>query len=149
MKYRNPAPTTNIIILNQDKICLVRRKIEPYKGRIALPGGFVNYGEMVEEAAMREAKEETGLDIKLQAILGVYSASDRNPSKHTISTVFIAHTDLLELKGDEESEPFWEGAEKVEKMGLAFDHNKIFSDFLKWKKNEDNTFWSGKNKEWV
>ena len=68
MEYKNPAPTTNIIIIKESNICLIKRNIDPYMGRIALPGGFVDYNETVEEAAIRESKEETGLDIKLIGI---------------------------------------------------------------------------------
>lgn len=144
MKYKNPTPTTNIVIIKDDKVCLVKRKIEPYRGRIALPGGFVDYGETVEGAAIRESKEETGLDVKLIDILGVFSEPNRNPSKHTISTVFVAEPSSFILHGDDEGEPFWEDLEKAENIELAFDHNLILKDFLKWRSEKSLTFWSNK-----
>ncbi len=144
MQYKNPAPTTNIVIIKDDKVCLVKRKIEPYRGRIALPGGFVDYGETVEGAAIRESKEETGLDVKLINILGVFSEPNRNPSKHTISTVFVAEPFSFILHGDDEGEPFWEDLEKAENIELAFDHNLILKDFLKWRSEKSLTFWSNK-----
>ncbi|MBT3323583.1 NUDIX hydrolase [archaeon] len=145
MEYKNPAPTSNIIIVNdKDEICLVKRNIEPHKGRVAIPGGFVDYDETVEEAAIRESKEETGLDVELVSILGVYSEPNRNPSKHTISTVFIAKALTKELDGDDEGIPFWESIENIKNTDLAFDHNKMFTDFLQWREDNKHTFWSRK-----
>tara|TARA_Y100000310_G_scaffold11802_1_gene12307 strand:- start:2097 stop:2531 length:435 start_codon:yes stop_codon:yes gene_type:complete len=144
MQYKNPTPTANIIIFDKDRICLIKRNNEPHKDRIALPGGFVEYDETVEDAAIREAKEETGLDVELIGILGVYSEPGRNPSKHTISTVFIAKPTSLDLKANDEGEPFWESLDTVEKMDLAFDHNKAIKHFLEWRKDNTLTFWSSK-----
>ena len=141
MRYKNPAPTTNIIIYDGNRICLVRRRIEPHKGRAALPGGFVDYNETVEAAAVREAKEETGLDIELVSILGVYSDPSRNPSKHTISTVFVARPIGGELTDNEEGVPSWEDLSSL--PDLAFDHKMIISDFRKCL-NKAETFWSSK-----
>ncbi|RME55534.1 NUDIX hydrolase [Candidatus Woesearchaeota archaeon] len=143
MKYVNPAPTVDIIIVHEDKVCLIKRKIEPYKGYIAIPGGYVDYGDTVEKTAIKEAKEETGLDVELQEIIGVYSDPERNPKKHLITTVFVAKPKSFELKDNEEAEPFWEEISNVKSLNLAFDHNKIFNDFIKWRKNK-KTFWSGK-----
>jgi 8-oxo-dGTP diphosphatase len=143
MKYVNPSPTVDIIIIKGDEVCLIKRKIEPFKERIAIPGGYVDYGETVEETAIKEAKEETGLNISLKEILGVYSDQQRNPKKHLITTVFIAEAESFNLQGDHEAEPFWEKIDNVTKIDLAFDHNKIFSDFLIWKEKKQ-TFWSKK-----
>ena len=65
MEYKNPAPTTNIIVEHENKILLLKRNTEPYLGKFALPGGFVDYDEQVEVAAVREVKEETGVDIEV------------------------------------------------------------------------------------
>src|ERR1041384_5366728 len=87
-RYKNPVPIVDIIIQKDSQILLVKRKKEPFRGLFALPGGFVNEGERVEDAAKREAKEETSLNIELVDILGVYSDPNRDPRGHIMSTVF-------------------------------------------------------------
>ena len=87
--YRNPFPAVDLIIELEDKgMVLVQRAKRPYGW--ALPGGFVEYGEALEEAARREAREETSLDVKIVGQLGAYSAPDRDPRHPTISVVFLA-----------------------------------------------------------
>jgi ADP-ribose pyrophosphatase YjhB (NUDIX family) len=85
--YKNPIPTVDIIIEYNQKIVLINRKNIPHGW--AIPGGFVDYGESVEETAVREAKEETGLEVELTYLLGIYSDPTRDPRMHTISTVFV------------------------------------------------------------
>src|SRR4030095_14025889 len=85
----NPIPVVDVIIQQDSKILFAKRKKEPFKGILGLPGGFVNIGETIEEAARREVKEETSLDIELTDILGVYSDPQRDPRGHIMSTVFI------------------------------------------------------------
>jgi 8-oxo-dGTP diphosphatase len=87
--YKNPTPTVDAIIHKNSQILLIERKKEPFKGYMVLPGGFVNEGERVEDAAKREVKEETSLDIVLLEILGIYSEPKRDPRGHVMSTVFI------------------------------------------------------------
>ena len=92
-EYKNPVPTVDIIIEIQredgkEGIVLIKRKNPPHGW--AIPGGFVDYGESLEEAAVREAKEETSLDVQLKKQLHTYSDPDRDPRQHTISTVFVA-----------------------------------------------------------
>jgi len=141
--YKNPAPTANVIIVQEGRICLLRRKRYPCRGKIALPGGYVEYNESVESAAIREAKEETGLEVQLKAILGVYSDAQRNPLKHTISTVFIANVITGNVRENEEGEPFWQSIEDIQGCDWAFDHGKIIGHFLSWQKHQQ-TFWSYK-----
>ncbi len=86
--YRSPLVTVDIIIEITDGIVLIERSNPPYGW--ALPGGFVDYGESLEVAALREAKEETSLDVRLKAQLHSYSAPSRDPRQHTITTVFVA-----------------------------------------------------------
>ena len=98
--YKNPTPTVDTIIQKNSQILLVKRKKEPFKGYLVLPGGFVNEGERVEDAAKREIKEETSLDIELIDILGVYSEPERDPRGHIMSTVFIGKISKSSDKAD-------------------------------------------------
>lgn len=128
-RYRAPSPTVDAVIYDAAKgIVLVKRKNEPFGW--ALPGGFVDYGESVEQAAVREAKEETGLDVTLTGLLGVYSDPARDPRGHTISAVFSATAENpgTIAGGDdaEEARFFPLGALPQD---IVFDHSKIIDDF--------------------
>lgn len=126
----NPVPTVDIIIEIDGKIILIQRRNEP-RGW-ALPGGFVDYGESVENAAIREALEETSLSVKLTHLLGVYSDPNRDPRGHTISTVFIARgIGLPQAADDAESLDMFDAASLPQT--LAFDHRKILQDYFSWK----------------
>lgn len=85
-----PLLTVDILIVLSGKLVLIRRRNPPFQGHWALPGGFVDVGETVEEAAVREANEETGLDVELQGMVGVFSDPDRDPRGHTVSICFAA-----------------------------------------------------------
>ncbi len=85
-----PLLTVDILIVQSGKIVLIQRRNPPFQGHWALPGGFVDVGETVEEAAVREANEETGLDVELQGLVGVFSDPDRDPRGHTVSICFAA-----------------------------------------------------------
>lgn len=124
---RNPIPTVDIIIRYKNGIILIKRK-NPPEGW-ALPGGFVDYGETLEHAAIREAKEETGLDVKLIRQFHTYSTPDRDPRFHTISTVFIATAKGKAKAGDDAKDI---GIFKKEELpdNIAFDHRKILDDYF-------------------
>ncbi len=85
-----PLLTVDILIVQSEKLVLIRRRNPPYQGQWALPGGFVDVGETVEGAAVREANEETGLIVELQGLVGVFSDPDRDPRGHTVSICFAA-----------------------------------------------------------
>src|SRR3990170_297422 len=85
-----PFLTVDALIIYDGKLVLVKRKNAPYQDRFALPGGFVEVGETVEAATVREAKEETGLDIEIIKLLGVYSDPSRDPRGHTVSVCYLA-----------------------------------------------------------
>ena len=122
--------TVDIVILYNGGVVLIKRKHEPFKDHYALPGGFVEYGERVEDAAIREAKEETGLDVKLLRLVGVYSDPNRDPRGHTVTTAFLA-LGTGELKaGDDAKEVHVVPVEEALKLPLAFDHEKILRDAL-------------------
>ena len=130
--YANPVPTVDIIIEldTGNKIVLIRRKNPPYG--LAIPGGFVDYGERVEDAAVREAKEETALDVELKYLLGVYSDPGRDERLHTISTVFVARAKGTPEAGDDAKEVVVVEPDKISES-LCFDHEKIIADYLKKK----------------
>ncbi len=125
--YRNPIPTADVIIQHKDGVILIRRKNPPHGW--ALPGGFIDYGETAEHAALREAEEETGLKVTDLKLFGVYSQPDRDPRQHTITIVYSARTDEWPRAGDDASAvnvfPWTRLPEP-----MAFDHAKILQDFF-------------------
>lgn len=126
-RARNPTPTVDIIIELKDQgIILIKRK-NPPRGW-ALPGGFVDYNESLEEAAVREAREETSLKVKLKKQLHTYSRPGRDLRQHTISTVFVAEGRGIPRAGDDAKEVkiF---AKKNLPRELAFDHRQILEDY--------------------
>jgi len=131
-EYRNPAPTVDLIIRAETPdgapgIVLVERKNPPFGW--ALPGGFVEYGETVEEAAVREAREETALEVELVRQFHTYSDPARDPRGHTISTVFIARAAGIPVAGDDARGVAVFRREDI-RFPLAFDHRKILDDFF-------------------
>jgi 8-oxo-dGTP diphosphatase len=125
---RNPALTVDVVIEFPDgDIILIERGNDPFKGRAALPGGFVEYGETVETAAIREAKEETGLDIRLDRLVGVYSDPNRDPRGHTVSVVFHATAVGGDLRADTDAANVFRTADYFSRP-LAFDHEQILKD---------------------
>ena len=128
-EYRNPFPTVDIIIeMEGGKIVLIQRKNPPYGW--ALPGGFVDYGESLESAALREAKEETCLDVALLYQLGAYSDPARDPRFHTISVVFVAKATGNPKAADDAKDVGLFGRSSLP-AALAFDHGKILQDYYK------------------
>jgi len=124
----NPFPTVDIIIEIEDKgIILIQRKNPPYGW--AIPGGFVDYGESLEKAAVREALEETSLQVKLVRQFHVYSAPGRDPRFHTIATVFIAKGTGVPVAADDAQEVGIFTKETLP-AEMAFDHRKIMEDYF-------------------
>ena len=127
-KYKHPSPTVDIIIEMQGGgIILIKRKNPPFGW--ALPGGFVDYGESLESAAIREAKEETSLDITLTSQFHTYSDPQRDPRKHTITTVYLAKADGTPLAADDAQEVGIFTRENLP-HALAFDHGKIVTSYF-------------------
>lgn len=128
-EYRNPALTVDTIIIKDSQVVLIKRLNNPYMDHWAIPGGFVEYGEKVEDAAVREAKEETGLDIELTKLVGVYSDPNRDPRGHTVTVAFTAKIIGGSLKSDSDAKDakFIE-INKLKNLNLAFDHNIILRD---------------------
>jgi 8-oxo-dGTP diphosphatase len=134
LTYRNPTPTVDIIIELIDRpdrpIILIERLNPPYGW--ALPGGFVDYGESLETAAVREAQEEVGLDVHLLEQFHVYSAPDRDPRQHTISIVFIATATGTPIAQDD-AKSFGIFAPWEIPPALCFDHGQIIQDYLQYR----------------
>jgi 8-oxo-dGTP diphosphatase len=124
-----PALTVDCVIYDpQGRVLLIRRKNEPYQGAYALPGGFVDIGETVEEGCRREVREETGLAVGALRLVGVYSDPSRDPRGHTVSAAFMANLPeaAVPTAGDDAAAAAWVGDWRGER--LAFDHAKILED---------------------
>ncbi|MFN4227389.1 MAG: NUDIX domain-containing protein [Candidatus Ratteibacteria bacterium] len=128
--YKNPIPTVDIIIEYNDGIVLIERKNYPFGW--AIPGGFVEYGESCEQTAIREAKEETGLDIYDLKQLKTYSKPGRDPRFHTISTVFIAKGKGILKSGDDAKNASVFNNKNLPE-NIAFDHKEILTEYYKIK----------------
>ena len=129
---KNPLLTVDTVITQKDSVVLIMRKNHPYMGSWALPGGFVEYGETVESAALRETKEETGLDVTLDRIVGVYSDPERDPRGHIVSLCFLSHKTGGKLVADTDAaEVKCVGFAEISNIDLAFDHRKILEDAFK------------------
>ncbi|MBU4256746.1 MAG: NUDIX domain-containing protein, partial [Candidatus Thermoplasmatota archaeon] len=130
LNFPSPCLTVDGIILHKNKVVLVRRKNSPFKDCYALPGGFVNYGETVENAVIREASEETGLETKIKNIFGVYSDPGRDPRGHTVTIVYELNVIAGKMKPGSDAKDV-----KLFSLNnlpeLAFDHKKILEDFKK------------------
>jgi 8-oxo-dGTP diphosphatase len=162
-KHKNSVPAVDFIITsdNNSKILLVRRKNDPFKGMLSIPGGFINKGETAEEAMRREAKEETSLVVEPIAILGVYSDPGRDPRMHTLSVTFIRRlVQGTEAARDDAAALQWVKSEDeldslIESKQIAFDHSTILHDYKKWLKSSQAsadsssclTFWSTKKEQ--
>ncbi|MEO1924275.1 MAG: NUDIX hydrolase [Nautiliaceae bacterium] len=109
-------------------IVIIKRKNPPFG--FALPGGFVDYGEKVEDALVREMKEETSLEVKIEKLLGVYSDPSRDPRMHTASCVFICSAFDMPKAGDDAKEAYVVKLEEIPWNEIVFDHGKILKDFL-------------------
>lgn len=131
--YKIPSITADIFIFDDDfNFILIKRENDPFKDYWALPGGFVEYGESVETAAIREAKEETSIDVELLDLVNVYSQPDRDPRGHTITVAFTAKGNFDDRKADSDAKDIGIfKADELDEINLAFDHAKIIKDCLK------------------
>ncbi|HEX6709163.1 MAG TPA: NUDIX hydrolase [Rubrobacter sp.] len=124
-----PKLMVDVVIPSDEGVVLIRRGSEPFKGQWALPGGFVEKGETVEEAARREAAEETGLAVEISRLVGVYSDPDRDPRGHNVSVAFLAQ--VLSGQMQAASDASEVGVLDPATVELAFDHRQIIADAMK------------------
>lgn len=124
-----PNLMVDVVVPSEDgSILFIRRASDPYEGQWALPGGFVEVGETLEEAAVREAGEETGLSVEIVRLVGVYSEPDRDPRGHNVSCAYLARAREGELSAaSDAAEASFLDPSTVD---LAFDHERIIADAL-------------------
>ncbi len=128
-----PKPKTPLLAADcaafdsKGRVLLIRRGNPPYKGRHALPGGFVDIGETVEDACRRELMEETGVEARALELVGIYSDPARDPRNHTCAVVYLTRlTSAKPVAGDDAASAEW--VEDWRKLELAFDHAQILRD---------------------
>ncbi len=132
---QGPFVTVDIIIEVEGGIVLIERSNPPFGW--AIPGGFVDYGEMLEQCAIREAKEETSLDIYDVEQMHTYSDPRRDPRFHTITTVFVAKARGLPRAGDDAQNARVVSHSEIASLTLAFDHAAVLGDYKKFKQQKD------------
>ena len=129
--YPKPALTADIVVFSRDnekwKVLLIRRKGHPFLGKLALPGGFANENEPIEQTAARELEEETGVSGLEMRLVDLFSAPGRDPRGWVVSAAFIAVVDqkLTVHAGDDAAEAFWLELDQIDPAELAFDHAEI------------------------
>ena len=123
-----PALTTDCVVFDTEgRVLLIRRRNPPFQGSYALPGGFVEVGERVEDACRRELKEETGIEVGRLALIGVYSDPGRDPHGHTCSVAYLGRIASAEPHAaDDAAAAEWVADWRA--ADLAFDHAQILSD---------------------
>jgi len=131
MFARSPRPTVDVVIEVDGGVVLIRRKNPPPGW--ALPGGFVDYGERIEDAARREMREETSLDVTLLDLLGVYSDPERDARTHTISTVYVGRATGKPRPADDAVE-VGVFTEETLPTPLVFDHARIVRDYFRYRR---------------
>ncbi len=127
---RNPYPTVDVIIEAPGGVVLIERAHEP-RGW-ALPGGFIDYGEAPADAARREVKEETGLDVELTDLLFVYGAPDRDPRQHNLSVVYVGRASGTPRGGDDAARAEIFALDALPSP-LCFDHARILEDYRRFR----------------
>ena len=124
----SPALSVDAVVFDdQGRLLLIQRKYPPFQGQYALPGGFVDYGETVEDAVQRELLEETGIRTGIERLVGVYSAPQRDPRRHNVSVAFLMQpSPQLPVGGDDAASAAY--VDNWREVELAFDHRQIADD---------------------
>ncbi len=134
--YHNPVPAAGVVIEEDGKILLVKRKYEPYKGDWCLPAGFMEYDESPEQCALRETREELGVDVELDGLYGVYSGKD-DPRTHAVLVMYWAKIIAGELKPGDDAEKIQYFAKNEVPPNIAFlAHRQIIKEYFEIKESE-------------
>ena len=129
-QWRKPSVTADGLVVKDGKVLLIRRKREPFKGEYALPGGFLEYGERMEDCVVREVKEETGIATRVIGLFGVFSDPHRDPRGHFVTAVYHLKPTGGRLRaGDDAASAKWMDIDDPPE--LAFDHGEIIRQFIK------------------
>ena len=138
IKYKIPSLTVDIFIFNENhEFILIQRKNDPFKNSWALPGGFVDYGETTEDAAIREAKEETSIDVEIIGLLNVYSDPNRDPRRHTVSVTYLARGNFDDANADDDAKDIRVCSfDDLKELKIAFDHMTILKDAKDYLENK-------------
>lgn len=128
--YHNPVPAAGVVIEKNNKVLLVKRKYEPYKGDWCFPAGFMEYDESPEQCAIRETKEEINLDVELDGLFGVYSGKD-DPRTHAVLVMYWAKVKGGKLKpGDDAEEAEFFSKEEIPQNIAFLAHRQILKEFF-------------------
>ncbi len=127
LQFPTRPVTIDCVVFSGDAVVLIKRGNEPFKDQYALPGGFVELNESVEEACRRETLEETGLVVRDLVMIGVYSDPSRDTFRHTVAVAFLAEADLSTLKAGDDAKSV-ELVSDWRTLPLAFDHKRIIED---------------------
>lgn len=128
---KSPILAVDVIILDNEKVLLVKRATYPFIGYWTLPGGHVEYGETTEHALKREMKEELGISVKIKELLGVYSDPKRDPRYHTVSAVYLCEKNKGKIKLNFEASEFQFFSLDKLPSKIGFDHKKVLHDLKK------------------
>ncbi|MDD5111209.1 MAG: NUDIX hydrolase [Candidatus Altiarchaeota archaeon] len=127
MVFKAPSLTVDGVVVDRGRVVLIKRRFPPFAGSWALPGGFVDAGESVEQAVVREVFEETSLKARVVRLVGVYSKPNRDPRRHTVSVCFLCKRKSGVLNaGSDSKEACWFRLDELPK--LAFDHADMIRD---------------------
>ena len=125
---KRPILTTDGLIVKNNKILLIKRAIPPFIGYWVLPGGHVEYGERVEEALVRELKEELGIGVKIKKLIGVYSDPKRDPRYHSVTVAYLCQSASDKIRLNRESSEYRLFSFKKLPKKIGFDHREIIKD---------------------
>ncbi len=126
--HKSPRLTVDGLLIENGKILLVKRNIDPFKGDWVIPGGHVEFGETVEDALVREMKEELGISVRIKKLVGVYSGPKRDPRGHTVTIAYLIERESGDITIDHEASEFKFFSLRRLPLNIGFDHRNIIND---------------------